>query len=281
MNHSIHDEEMQEIIKEIGDVLLISLKYELCSEERLESALKKIQDIADNQEIQELCENQFKMTGSQYTLFYFSNIIYNLKTKSSLCINGDVLIWLTSVWKNFIQRNRVYQNYIKLADTYEVFFRKFFGDTGSFITRLSNVNKVSDHFLQEEKYEGSELNKLEKFYTLCDEIASVMKPSYFFFIDLAKEIRIETGEILDGAFSIEKNGIAEFGAEKYNYRSILENSCRSLALLEAVYLLLKKKKGTRQFRILDGKKKFVTTSEIYEFYSEKFDVHKKDLVDIK
>ena len=30
--------------------------------------------------------------------------------------DGDVLVWLTSVWKNFIKRNRVYQNYIKLAD---------------------------------------------------------------------------------------------------------------------------------------------------------------------
>ncbi len=281
MNHSPFPEKIETIVGEIGEVLLLSLKYELCSEERLENALKEIEKIADNPEIQELCENQFRMTGGNCTLFYFSNIIYNLKTKSKLCINGDVLVWLTSVWKNFIKRNRVYQNYIKLADPYSALFGKFFGGSSSFITRLSNVNLVSDHFLQEDRYDGSELSKLEKFYSLCEEIISVMKPSYFFFIDLAKEIRVETGEIINGAYSIEKNGLAEFGADKYGYRSIVENTCRCVAILEAVYLLLKKKKTSRQFRIIDGKKKFVTTSEIYEFYSGRFDHYKRELVDIK
>ena len=99
-----------------------------------------------------------------------------------------------------------------------------------------------------------------------------MKPTYFFLLDFVKEMKIATGKSLEGADEIEKDGLAFFGYDVFTYKKILASACKTLAILEGVYLLLKKKKTNRQFRIFDGKKKFVTTGEVYDIYSEKFDL---------
>ena len=46
---------------------------------------------------------------SNYVLFFLSNILYNLKQRGQLVLTDDVMKWLGSVWKNFLKRNRSYQ----------------------------------------------------------------------------------------------------------------------------------------------------------------------------
>ena len=227
------------------------------------------------------CEYYFKAVGSSYILFFFSNIIYNLKTKNDLFLTQDVLKWLASVWKNFIQRNKTYQNYFRLMDVYTGTMQKYFTEDTSFINKLSNVNQVSDQFVNVKGGDDSELDRLEKFFQVSEEISNAMKPTYFFLQDFFKEVNIATGEFPPEAEAIEKNGLSGFGQGEYTYKRIVEYACKSAGILEAVYLLLKKKKSTRQFRIFDGKKRFLTTSEIYDIYAEKFSSLKKEYGELK
>lgn len=272
---------VDQALKCIGDVLYLCIKYEPCPADRLDAAISHIDKIINDADYLRQCEYYFKASGSSYILFYFSNIIYNLKTKSDLVLTQDVLKWLSSVWKNFIQRNRNYQVYIQLHDQYREIFKKYFPDDTSFIKKLNNINMVSELISGSSDESDSELGRLEKFYQVSEEIISVMKPTYYFIFDFFREMKAFTGETSDDAEKIEKAGLGGFGSGIYTYKSIVENACKSAAILEAVYLLLKKKRATRQFRIFDGKKKFLTTSEIYDIYADKFNQLKKELAELK
>lgn len=273
--------EVHDSLNEIGDVLVYCLKYEPCPIERLDKAIELIDGIINDPENLKYCEYYFKSAGGNYVLFFFSNIIYNLKTKNDLYLTTDVLKWLAGVWKNFIKRNKTYQNFFKLHKIYGQVFKNYFDEDSSFINRLTNINNISDQFLKGDQGDDSELARFEKFYQVTEEIVNVMKPTYFFLLDFIKERKIATGSSLEGADNIEKEGLANFGFDVYTYKKVIATACKTLAILEGVYLLLKKKKSTRQFRIFDGKKKFVTTAEIYDIYSEKFDLMKKEYMELK
>lgn len=272
---------VDQALKDIGDVLYLCLKYEPCPTEKLDTAISYIDIIINDADYLRQCEYFFKASGSNYVLFYFSNIIYNLKTKSDLVLTQDVLKWLSSVWKNFIQRNRNYQVYIHLHDLYREIFKKYFPGDTTFINRLNNVNLVSEQFAVHTDEGDSELDRLEKFFQISEEIINVMKPTYYFIFDFFREMKAFTGETSEDADRIEKAGLGGFGNGIYTYKTIVENACKSAAILEAAYLLLKKKKATRQFRIFDGKKKFLTTSEIYDIYADRFNQLKKELAELK
>jgi len=268
-------------LKNIGEVLYKCLKYEPCVPSEIESALNDIEIIANNPEYLRQCEFHFKASGNSYILFYFSNIIYNLKTKSDLVLSQDVLKWLASVWKNFIQRNKTYQAYMQLHDKFVPVFLKYFSEDSSFINRLNNINLVSEQYGGHSPESEAELDKLEKFFQVCEEIIGVMKPTFYFLFDFFREMKAFTGESPKEAEFIEKRGLAGFGSGIYTYKAIVIDACKACAILEAAYLLLKKKKTSRQFRIFDGKKKFLTTSEIYEIYVDKFNFYKKELGELK
>ncbi|PKL16622.1 MAG: hypothetical protein CVV49_15245 [Spirochaetae bacterium HGW-Spirochaetae-5] len=268
-------------LREIGDVLLQCLRYETCSIERLDAALISIDEIMNDPGSLGQCEYYFKATGSSYILFFFSNIIYNLKTKNDLILTQDVLRWLASVWKNFIQRNKTYQNYFRLMDAYSETMKKYYSEDTSFINKLSNVSLVSQQFINGNGEDDSELDRLEKFFQVSEEISNAMKPTFYFLQDFFREVKISTGEVPREAEIIEAKGLSGFGHEIYTYKKIIEYSCKSAGILEAVYLLLKKKKPIRQFRIFDGKKRFLTTSEIYDLYVEKFSSLKKEFGELK
>jgi len=272
---------VDQALKDIGEVLYLCLKYEPCDQERLDAAISSIDVIINNADYLRQCEYYFKASGSSYILFYFSNIIYNLKTKNDLILTQDVLKWLSSVWKNFIQRNKNYQVYIHLHDLYSEIFKKYFPGDTTFINRLTNINMVSEQFAANHEEGDSELGRLEKFYQVSEEIINVMKPTYYFIFDFFREMKAFTGEVSEDMDKIEKAGLGGFGSGDYTYKSIVESACKSAAILEAAYLLLKKKKATRQFRIFDGKKKFLTTSEIYDIYTDKFNQLKKEIAELK
>ena len=279
----MHDENLKvdQALREIGDVLLQCLRYEPCSIERLDSALASIDEIMNDPGSLGQCEYYFKATGSSYILFFFSNIIYNLKTKNDLFLTQDVLKWLASVWKNFIQRNKTYQNYFHLMDTYSDVMKSYFEEDTPFINKLSNVSRLNDQFITGKSGDDSELDRLEKFFQVSEEISNGMRPTFTFLLDFFREVKIATGEFPVEAELIEKKGLSGFGYEIYTYKRIIEYACKSAGILEGVYLILKKKKSNRQFRIFDGKKKFLTTSEIYDIYAEKFSSLKKEFGELK
>jgi hypothetical protein len=272
---------VDQALKEIGEVIYICLKYEACPIERLDNSLALIDKIIKDPDHLRECEYYFKASGSNYILFFFSNIIYNLKTRNDLILNQDVLKWLASVWNSFIQRNKKYQLYFPLNKQYSKLLEKFYGAETTFISKINNVTMVNEHFINGGLGDDSEIEKLERFFQVTEEILFVMKPSCFFLQDFFKEMKIATGEVPAEAAEIEKRGLAGFGADIYTYRKLVGDICRTLGLLEAIYLLLKKKKSARQFRIFDGKKKFLTTGEIYGIYAKKFDSWKKELHDLK
>ncbi|HNX25629.1 MAG TPA: hypothetical protein PKG60_16395 [Spirochaetota bacterium] len=268
-------------LREIGDVLLQCLRYEPCPVARLDASLASIDEIISDPGRLGQCEYYFKAAGSNYILFFFSNLIYNLRTKNDLILTQDVLKWLASVWKNFIQRNKTYQNYFRLMDIYSEVMKRYYEEDTSFINKLSNVSQLNDQFIDGKGGDDSELDRLEKFFQVSEEISNGMRPTFTFLQDFFREVKIATGEFPVEAEFIEKKGLSGFGHDIYTYKKIIEYACKSAGILEGVYLLLKKKKSSRQFRIFDGKKKFLTTSEIYDIYAEKFSSLKKEYGELK
>ena len=116
---------------------------------------------------------------------------------------------------------------------------------------------------------------MEKFFQMSEEISNGMKPTFYFLQDFFREVKISTGEYPPEAKAIERNGLSGFGHENYTYKRIVEYACKSAGILEGVYLLMKKKKPARHFRIFDGKKKFLTTSEIYDHLCRKVQLPQK------
>jgi hypothetical protein len=108
-----------------------------------------------------------------------------------------------------------------------------------------------------------------------------MKPTYFVLLDYYYERNMKTGITLSEGEMLEKQGLNAFGSDGYTYIEIASVACQTLGILEALYLILKKRKTSRQIIIIDGKTKFLTISEIYDFYRDRFNMMKEELVRMK
>ena len=110
--------DIPKILDQIGDAILISLAYKRYPLDRLEQFMDAIDDIMANPANRKECENHLRSSGSNYVLFFLSNILYNLKQRGQLVLTDDVMIWLGSVWKNFLKRNKSYQEMFPGIDEY-------------------------------------------------------------------------------------------------------------------------------------------------------------------
>lgn len=265
------------ILEDIGEAVLQSLAYRRFPLHRLDALIRSIDEIMNNPANRRECEQHLRSSGSNYVLFFISNILYNLKQRGQLTLSEDVLNWLTSVWKNFLKRNRTYQEMFPLFDEYRITFRKYYPGSGTFINQIENVNLIKDDFVSDSDGDDSPIMKLEKFHQGAAEVQNAMKPSYFFLLDYYYEKKMATGADSSEAVALEASGIAKFGHMGYTYADITMLTCQALGILEAAYLILKKKKSQRRVISVDGRQKFLSTPEIYNMYLDKFNAMKKEL----
>lgn len=268
------------VLEDIGDAVMASLAYKRYSLDRLDAIMGSIDSMISHPENLRECNEHLNSAGSNYVLFFISNIIYNLKQRGQLVLTEDVMKWLGSVWTNFLKRNRSYQEMFPRFDEYRVMMRKYFPAGGNFVSQITNVNLIKEDFYTESETEDSPARRLEKFYQSASDILTAMKPSYFFLLDYYYEKKISTGIDVNEAVALETGGLAKFGHISYTYSDIAVMICRSLGILEATYLLLKKKKMQRRIIIFNGKQKFLTTPEIYNMYLEKFTAMKKEITSL-
>ncbi len=267
-------------LEEIGEAVMASLAYRRYSPDHLEQVMHAIDDLMTNPSNRKECENHLRSSGSNYVLFFISNILYNLKQRGQLVLTDDVMKWLGSVWKNFLKRNKAYQDMFPGFDEYRVMMRKYYPGGGTFVSQIDNVNLVKDDFVIDSDSEESPIRKLERFYQAAWDILSAMKPSYFFLLDYHYEKKMSTGIDTKEAVTLEAGGLMKFGQLNYTYIDIAVLICQSLGILEASYLILKKKKSQRRLVNVNGKQKFLTTPEIYNLYLEKFNAMKKELTNL-
>jgi hypothetical protein len=266
------------VLDMIGDSVLKAISYSFIPLDTIDSVILSIDVILSDAAYLKECEVFFKSQKRNEVLFYLSNIIYNLKTKSELRLSPDVLKWLGSVWKNFIRRNRSYQEahvqYLEYCER----FRKLYPGDSVVIRKIDNVHLVKDEYIDENDPEYTELRRLEKFSQGMMELLSWMKPTYFVLLDYYYERNMKTGVSLSEGEQLEKQGLPSFGHPEYTYLDISIATCQSLGILEAVYLYLKKRRTSRQIITVDGKTKFLTVSEIYELYRDRFVQMKEEIV---
>lgn len=267
-------------LEQIGEAVMMSLSYKRFPLDRLELMMKAIDDLMSNPANRKSCESHLKSSGSNYVLFFLSNILYNLKQRGQLVLTDEVMKWLGSVWRNFLKRNRAYQDMFPAIDEYRIKMRKYYPGGGSFVSQIENVNLVKDDFVQDSDSEESPIRKLERFYQSAMDILNAMKPSYFFLLDYHYEKKMSTGVDSKEAVALEAGGLTKFGQVHYTYLEIALLVCQSLGILEASYLILKKKKSQRRIVSVNGKQKFLTTPEIYNMYLEKFNAMKKELTNL-
>jgi hypothetical protein len=266
-----------EALHNIADAVMTALSYKRYPIDKIDSIIGTIETIISDSSCQNECGEHMKSAGGDYLLFFLSNILYNLKRKEELVLTGDVIKWLGSVWKNFLQRNKSYQLYLTIMEEYRTIIGKYYPPGQSAIGRLENVNLVVDDFLSDAESEEGSLRKLEKFFLSASEIMSVMKPTYYFLLDYYYERKINLDMDSPDSVALEAGGLAGFGVENYTYRDIAIVACKALGILEAAYLVLKKKKSSRRLVTMDGKQKFLTAPEIYRMYLERFNEMKKEI----
>ncbi|TFH40142.1 MAG: hypothetical protein E4G96_08030 [Chrysiogenales bacterium] len=264
-------------LEEIGEAVLASLGYRRYPLDRLDKLTETIEEIVSHPSNRARCEEHLKSSGSNYVLFFLSNILYNLKQRGQLVLTEDVLKWLGSVWKNFLKRNRAYQEMYPRFDEYRIKLRKYYPGAGTFVNQIENVNMIKDDFNLDFDSADSPIRMLERFHNSTQEVLMAMKPSYFFLLDYHYEKKMSTGLDTSEAVAHEAGGLAKFGHMGYTYLDITVLACQSLGILEAAYLILKKKKSQRRLVVVDGKQKFLTTPEIYNMFLEKFNSMKKEL----
>ncbi len=265
------------ILEDIGEAVLVSLAYRRLPLDRLDALMRSIDEIMAHPANQKECEQHLRSSGSNYVLFFISNILYNLKQRGQLVLTDEVMKWLTSVWKNFLKRNRSYQEMFPLFDEYRITFRKYYPGSGTFINQIENVNLIKDDFVSEPDAADSPIMKLEKFQQAAAEVQNAMKPSYFFLLDYYYEKKMATGADSSEAVALDAGGIAKFGQMGYTYTDVTMLTCQALGILEAAYLIIKKKKSQRRLIGITGRQKFLSTPEIYNMYLEKFNAMKKEL----
>jgi len=264
-------------LEEIGEAVMAALAYKRYPLEMLDRITGAIDEIMGHPANRKKCEDHLKSSGSNYVLFFLSNILYNLKQRGQLVLTDDVMKWLGSVWKNFLKRNRTYQEAFPLIDEYRITLHRYYPGAGTFVSQIDNVNLIKDDFIVDADAEESALKKLERFYLAAWDILNAMKPSYFFLLDYYYEKKMSTGLDSDDAVALETGGLAKFGQLNYTYAEITLLVCQSLGILEAAYLILKKKKSQRRLINVNGKQKFLTTPEIYNMYLDRFNSMKKEL----
>jgi hypothetical protein len=272
--------DINKALQDIGEAILNCLAYKKYPLEKLEEAIIYVDEIIINPSYLSACENHFK-TSQNNVLFYISNIIYNLKTKGELNLTPDVLKWLCGVWKNFLQRNHSYQKLFPLIDEYRIKLKRHYPGQGNFVQQIVNVNQVREEYLTNIDIENPALVKLQTFQQLTSEIVGWMRPTYFFLIDFYYERKLKAGEDHQEGINLERQGINQFGQTRYTYGDLVFLNCQALGILEAVYLILKKKKSSRQIIKIDGKQKFLSIPETYMIYLEKFNQMKKELKSIR
>jgi hypothetical protein len=269
-----------EALDEIAEAVMTALSYNPYPLDKIESMIETIDTIISDPANLKECEDYLKSTGSDYVLFFLSNILYNLKRKEELVLTEDIIKWFGSVWKNFLKRNKSYQENFPPIDEYRIKIGKYYPPGESVISKIENMNLIKEDFLDNAESEDSPLRKLEKFFLSASEILTVMKPTYFFLLDYYYEKKMSLDVDLPDAVILEAGGLIKFGMENYTYRDIAILACKVLGILEASYLILKKKKSRRRLINVDGKQKFLTTPEIYNMYLEKFNAMKKELISL-
>ena len=70
---------IDEALEEIGSAVLKSISYRRNPAEKVDAIVATVDTIINNPLYLSQCEHHFKESGSNYLLFYISNIIYNLK----------------------------------------------------------------------------------------------------------------------------------------------------------------------------------------------------------
>src|SRR4030042_3068854 len=114
------------MLEQIGDAVLVSLAYKRYPMDKLNQFMDAIDDIITNPANRKECENHLRSSGSNYVLFFLSNILYNLKQRGQLVLTDDVMKWLGSVWKNFLKRNKSYQAMGHSITDYRTKLRKYY-----------------------------------------------------------------------------------------------------------------------------------------------------------
>jgi hypothetical protein len=274
------DLNLRKALDDIGEAVMASLAYRRYPADRLDAMMQSIDDIMSHPANRRECEEHLRSSGSNYVLFFISNILYNLKQRGQLVLTEEVMKWLASVWKNFLKRNRTYQDMFPRFDEYRILFRKYYPGTSVFVNQIENVNLIKEDFVSDSESEDSPIHRLERFFQGAAEVQNAMKPSYFFLLDYYYEKKMTTGADSSEAVALEAGGIAKFGQPGYTYTDITMLSCQALGILEAAYLILKKKKSQRRLIGVDGRQKFLTTPEIYNMYLEKFNTMKKELTNL-
>lgn len=264
----LSENEIKTMLHKIEYALFAALTYDIIESEKIDKAINAIEMISKNENSLSICEKYFQSSKEGNVLYFISNILYNLKTKSQLVLSPEVLKWLCSVWKNFINRNKVYQEQFGFFKDQKSKFEKYFGTTG-LVHKIENVHMVTQDFLIDSNDENTPLRKLERFYRTFSEIMGWMKPTYYFMIDYYYEWQSRSSESLDQKLQKRLESLKNFGYEGYTYGIIANAVCQALAILEAVYLILKKKKTSRQLFTIDGKTRLLSISEIYDIYRDK------------
>jgi len=264
----------------IEDAVFTALIYDFYPADRIEGIIRSIETLVSRQENLAACESYFKSRGESDVLYFISNILYNLKTKSQLVLTPDVLKWLGSVWKNFLVRNRTYQDHHPLFTDYRNRLGKYFPG-GNLIHKIENVHQVTQDFIVDSEDENTPLRKLERFHKLFSELLSWMKPTYYFMLDYYYEWQSRGNSGENEKLKNSLDTLKGFGRSGYTYGTIVYVTCQSLAILEALYLVLKKRKTSRQIFSMDGKSRLLSTSEIYELYRDKFQEARDELARLK
>jgi len=273
---SITKENLDRALEKIGEAVLASLSFSGYPSDKLDKYITLIDEMSANPAYLKETEQYLKSTSGNHVLFFISNIIYNLKAKTDLNLTPETLKWLGSVMKNFLKRNRSYQQYFSIIDTFRKKFEKYFPGEKITVNKIDNVNIVKEDYIQNEKGEA-ELKELEGFFHITSELMAWMKSTYFFLEEYYAERGTATGESPPEAQALRNSGLAGFGQKNYTYRDILILCAESLAMLEAVYLTLKKKKSARRVVVIEGEQKFLNIPEIYDLYLEKFNALKKEI----
>lgn len=267
-------------LEQIEEAVYTALIYDYYPIDRIDGIIQTIDTIVAKPENLASCESYFKSRGDNDVLYFISNILYNLKTKNQLVLTPEVFKWLGSVWRNFLARNKAYQENFSQFQDYRKRLAKYF-PPGSLVHKIENVQAVTQDFIVDSEDENTPLRKLERFHKTFSEIMSWMKPTYYFLLDYYYEWHARSGESADAKLSDRLESLKEFGYKGYTYGSISFVTCQSLAILEALYLVLKKKKTSRQIVSFDGKSRLLSTSEVYDIYRDKFQEARDELARLK
>lgn len=123
---SMNNINIDQALTRIEKAVMAAINYNCHPYDQLDEINTLIDSIITGESSLRQCEDHFKAGGTDDVLFYLSNILYNLKTKSDLVLTPEILKWMGSVWKNFINRNRSYQEFLPQYDRYASMMEKYY-----------------------------------------------------------------------------------------------------------------------------------------------------------